>query len=180
MAIINNLYAKVLIILSSLVAMNNISSCSSDNASWKLDATYSEYLTIRSTNYKTITGNEIADTVDAIQIYKTIGSSNDFLSLSELLKKELVFENRDGKLIKSFLLAANTVIDNAGHCDNINTNRFHVLLFDHTLMRVGYFLYRGCMNNEGRKYGVIMSLQKGGGSSIYHVTPKNLPFFSTY
>ena len=127
---------------------------------WRLDAEYSMYLTIMATNYKTMTGSNSSDTVDAIRIYRIRQKHSDMYDLSKLFTKELVFETKDKQFIKRFILAAQDEIMHVENCfRSQDQETFHIAAFDNTFMRAGYFLFNVC-NVKGDEYGIIQSLQK--------------------
>jgi hypothetical protein len=135
---------------------------------WRLDPEYSEYLTIKAVDYKEMTGHSSASSVDALRIYRISGSGNDMFSLDELFKRDFLFETRDKEFITNFLIATQDQTTPTGVCQNIPSgDTLHVVLFDNTFMRAGYFLFKKCKAAE-TEYGVVLSLQKGGGSNIYY------------
>lgn len=142
-------------------------SCNKSKDYWRLDSEYSEYLTITAPNYKAKMGHNSADTVDALRIYKVDQKHNDMYSLSELFTKELVYESKDKKVIREFLLAGQEVIMHLDCKRDQDEETFHIIALDNTFMRTGYFLVNVC-NVNGAKYAIIHPLQKGGGSSIYY------------
>lgn len=145
-----------------------VTACAESNIPWRLDSLYSEYLTIKAPNYRAMTGNDIADTADAMRIYKTRRTSREMFSLSHLLNEDPIYESKDKQLIKGFISAAQETIMNAPNCfEHRDPDTFHVVVFDNTFMRAGYFLVIKCTaNNE--KFGIISPLMKGGGGSIYY------------
>ena len=112
-------------------------------------------------------GNDIGDTADAMRIYKTKGTENRKFDLSYLLTEDFIYETKDKTLIKEFISTAQETIINIPKCsEHRDRETFHLLVFDNTFMRAGYFLVIKCtVDNE--KFGIISPLQKGGGSIYY-------------
>lgn len=128
---------------------------------WRLDAEYSEQLTIDAG----ISGSLIAKTVDVIRVYRTFQKHDDMFSLSELFKKDLVFESTDKQFIQRFVLAAQQIIMHIDCKKNKDNEYYHVILLDNKQMRAGYFLFIRC---ESGQYAIVRSLQKSGEASIYY------------
>lgn len=142
-------------------------SCGEKQMPWRLDSEYSMFLTIMAPNYKAMTYSDISDTVDAIRIYRINQKHDDMYSLSELFTKELVFETKDKKFIRKIILAAQDEIMHADCIRIQDQETYHVIAFDNTFMRAGYFIINICKGN-GNEYGIVRPLQKRGGSSIYY------------
>jgi len=141
--------------------------CNINREPWRIDSEYSENLTIMATNYAAKTGYNIADTIDSIRIYRIPTKKKDMYRLSTLFKEDLVFETKDKQFIKQFILSAqDTIMSLHGCYENQDQETFHIVVLDNTLKRAGYFMYSLCTIKEGR-YGIVVPLQKGGGSSIY-------------
>lgn len=128
---------------------------------WRLDAEYSEQLTIDAGT----SGSLLAKTVDVIRVYRTFQKHDDMFSLSELFKNDLVFESTDKQFIHRFVLAAQQIIMHIDCKKNKDNEYYHVILLDNKQMRAGYFLFIRC---EGGQYAIVRSLQKNGGSSIFY------------
>jgi len=162
---INKFKSKLLaVFLVSLAAI----ACAESNTPWRLDSLYSEYLTIKAPNYRAMTGNDIADTADAMRIYKTQKTDREMFSLPHLLNEDPIYESKDKQLIRGFISAAQETIMNAPNCfEHRDPVVFHVVIFDNTFMRAGYFLVIKC-TSDNEKFGMISPLMKGGGGSIYY------------
>lgn len=145
-----------------------VTACAESNIPWRLDSLYSEYLTINASNYRAMTGNDIADTTDAMRIYKTSGTGRKMFSLSHVLNEDPIYESKDKQLIKGFISAAQETIMSVPNCfEHRDRDTFHILVFDNTFMRAGYFLVIKC-TADNERFGIISPLQKGGGGSIYY------------
>lgn len=152
---------SILILGTSFLAYPLLKSGYNSKTSWRLDADYSEQLTIDSG----ITGSIQANTVDVIRIYRTFQKHDDMFSLHELFKKDLVFESADKQFIKKFILAAQQIIMHIDCNRNKDGEYFHVVFLDNKQMRAGYFLFIRC---ESDQYAIVRSLQKSGGANIYY------------
>jgi hypothetical protein len=132
---------------------------------WRLDPTYSDYLTIMASNYKEMTGHGSASMVDGMLIYKISNERTNMFSLDDLFKRESRFDSRDKEFIRSFLEAAQAkVFRPSGECkSDPNEATLHVILLDNTFMRAGYFLFMTCKTADS-EYGVVQTLR---GPSYY-------------
>ena len=155
---------KVISILSVLILSS--CSCYDSDGHWMVDARYTWYLTFFPEHYYKLTGCDISDTVDAIQIFVTDMDGDSFLPISTIRQKKLVYESRDKKFIDRFFVATQSKVEVEGCSYNNIKEVFHILAYDKTLMRVGYFHYYPCII-RGIHYGKIRPIDDPG---LYYST----------
>src|SRR5262245_53532662 len=127
-------------------------------APWRVDAVYTDYLTVMASTYKDIMGVGSSSTVDGMRIYKISNERNNMFSLDELFKRDFLYESRDKEFIRKFLEAAQDNTKGIGNCQfDPNEARLHMILLDNTFMRAGYFLFMTCKIAD-REYGVVKTL----------------------
>lgn len=132
-----------------------VTACTERNIPWRLDASYSEFLTISASNYKAMTGNDIGGSADAMRIYKTSGTGRKMFSLSHLLNEDPIYESNDKQFIEEFISSAQETIMHAPNCfEHRERDSFHILVFDNTFMRAGYFLVIKC-TADNETLGII-------------------------
>jgi len=175
--IVLSLNLLLLFVLILILLTINPKSCS--RTPWKLDDTYSEYLTTNAESYKNNFSSEVYETVDALRVYKVENPRHlDMYDLPILFDKDMVFETENKNIIKRFLLSAQKQISPHENCYDPNENRivYHILAFDNTFMRVGYFIFVVDCASKGEAYGVIHPLQK----DIYTHKYYNKSLLSTF
>jgi hypothetical protein len=126
---------------------------------WFLDANYSHNLLGSAASYELRTGDDPADTVDAVEIYETSVKDSALLSIDEVRSFKWVFDTSNRDWIRSLFIEARSqspescVASQAPYV-------LHVLSFDRELMRVGYHKYYPCSARLG-------ALAPFGTSSLY-------------
>ena len=133
-----------------------VSSCWAWDSTWSLDGRFSFKLIF---NYASST-----NAVDAIQIYKTeVNKEHDhILPLHTLRQMSLIYETREKEDIVNFFKLFTPFLDPPlkEECSRKNRKEvYHVIAFDHTMLRVGYFRYYPC---SGGNYGVVRPLDDDG------------------
>jgi len=163
---------------------------------WRLDPGYSMYLTAKAEDYREMTRTDISNTVDAILVVETKQKDYEMYNLFELFTARLVsetpdkrfkvkssarvFETMDANLIRKFVSAAQEQAVHAGDCKDIRDRNgeievFHVVAFDNTFMRAGYFLSGRCRSG-GDEYIKVVVPRKRSAPAVYFNKPL-LEFF---
>jgi hypothetical protein len=189
-------YFKLLLVLITGIFVYALvkSVCNHDNLPWQLDYNYSLYLTVDDSGYEHMTGSKSADTADALRIYKVRSKRYEWYGLKELFKKELVFETKDRRYIREFVLAAQKrmeVGDSSvpvedrfpasdgcewGHLKEREFDWFYVIMFDNTFKRAGYFLTHACKSQD-KEYMQILVPDTSGFGPISYYNESLVPIF---
>lgn len=153
---------------------------------WQLDYNYSHYLTVKDNEYKSTTRSKSVETVDAIRIYKEKSKRYEWYGLRELFKKELVFETKDRRYIREFVLAAQKWMDIGDSSipveDRFKASEgcgwayykerefdwFYVVMFDNTFKRAGYFITNFCKSQDKEYMQILVSDTSGFGPIHYY------------
>jgi hypothetical protein len=145
-----------IVFLSILISLISLS-CSNPDGPWTVDFEYTHDLTSTASTYMAITGRRSYEYVDVIQIYRTDVKEDEVFGLNSLRRKEFFLESRDKDFIDDFLMKVQSnVMDSLEGCKLPGPEEkvLHILAFDTTLLRVGYFRYYECPVND-RTYGII-------------------------
>lgn len=160
--------------------------CDHDNLPWQLDFKYSLYLTVDDSGYEHMTESKSSDTVDALRIYKVRSKRYGWYELGELFKKELVFETKDRRYVREFVLAAQKRMEVGDWEDSVMDTEeasegcgwayykerefdwFYVVMFDNTFMRAGYFAALVCKSRDKEYINVLVPDTSGFGPVSYY------------
>jgi hypothetical protein len=114
---------------------------------WRLNKEYSAWLTTSSGNYKAMMNKDIAQTVDAIQIYKIKNKQAPQYGLSWIFNQALIYETDNKEFIESFFSAAQEKLEFISDCskNNIDDDKFYIVALDNTFMRAGVFYSKYAM-----------------------------------
>jgi hypothetical protein len=128
---------------------------------WRVDGEYGSALTLAAPNYLVEMGSDITETADALQIYCVRQHHADFFAVNEILHRKVAFESRDRAHIITFLHAIQQGKDAQGALSPIQSDKWHVLVFDRTLLRVGYF-WISWWSDGLENYGFVQTLDGSG------------------
>lgn len=132
------------------VAWLAIAACGSQERAsmWFVDGQFSEALTGRAQQEELAIGRNAVDTVEVVQIFRSSIDESDLIDVDAIRSHELVYEIRDREAIRGFFHAAQNTVPGDG-CDPYQSSTvLHVLAFDPSLGRVGYFRYYSCLDRN--------------------------------
>jgi hypothetical protein len=152
-----------ILFLSIFISLISLS-CSNQDGAWTVEGSYSSDLTTASSTYEAITGRKSYEFVDVIQIYRTDMKEYNIVGLRPLRQKEFFLESREKDFIDDFFRRVQSNV--TGRLDGCKRpgpeeKVLHILAFDTTLLRVGYFRYYECTVDD-KTYGVIRPIGDGG------------------
>jgi hypothetical protein len=121
---------------------------------WFIDIKYSEFLSVLSTKYRAISGNDVPSTVGVVQIFSG-SDQKDVTSFSAIARGQLLFESREPKVIDRLLssMQAKESEANAG-CDLRSNADWIFVAYDTTLKRIGVISLYKCGSETTRLVGI--------------------------
>lgn len=136
--------------------------CASEEGSWRLDGEYSDQLTTMASTYRLVHERDIAETVDLIRIYSFPKRRFPWWG-PQFPKRDMILESGDRQIVRSLIGAAEEQIEAPPKCDlKWNQPIVHVLAFDRTQDRVGYFQIVRCDAAAGEPLGAVVNMRRSG------------------
>lgn len=130
--------------------------------SWFVDTKYSEFLSILSTRYRAIAGNDVSSTVSVVQIFSG-SDQKDVTNFAAIVRGELLFESREPQVIDQIFSSMHVKESEANvGCDMTSNADWILVAYDTTLKRVGVIRLYDC----GGKVATFVGIRPIGDAAI--------------